>query len=67
MPEYNKETAAERQKIHTKELTDKLEEKLDPETGTSILDENGKVIMEEMTALTNGIRFKLVPVFDITQ
>ena len=147
MPEYNKETAVERQKIRTKELTDKLEtgmkelynsdkykdylksmsnfyqystnnimlihqqmpnatriasfklwdekfnrhvkkgesglyiyapmsvkepetklmEKLDPETGAPILDENGKVIMEEMTALTNGIKFKLVPVFDISQ
>ena len=45
----------------------KLMEKLDPETGAPLLDENGKVIMEEMTALTNGVRFKLVPVFDVSQ
>ena len=45
----------------------KLMEKLDPETGAPLLDANGKVIMEEMTALTNRPRFKLVPVFDQSQ
>ena len=41
-------------------------EKLDEETGAPLLDKDGKVIMEEMTALTN-IRFKLVSVFDVSQ
>jgi len=45
----------------------KLMEKLDPETGAPLLDKDGKVIMEEMTALTNEIKFKLVPVFDQSQ
>ena len=45
----------------------KLMEKLDPETGAPLLDGTGKAIMEEMTALTNGLRFKLVPVFDQSQ
>ncbi len=45
----------------------KLMEKLDPETGAPLLDANGKVIMEEMTAMTSGVRFKLVPVFDVSQ
>jgi uncharacterized protein YqiB (DUF1249 family) len=45
----------------------KLMEKLDPETGAPLLDNDGKVIMEEMTALTGGVRFKLVPVFDVSQ
>ena len=45
----------------------KLMEKLDPETGAPLLDANGNVVMEEMTALTNGVRFKLVPVFDVSQ
>jgi len=46
----------------------KLMEKLDPETGAPMVDENGKVIMEEMTALTSrSIAFKLVPVFDVSQ
>jgi hypothetical protein len=46
----------------------KLMEKLDPETGAPMLDANGKVIMEEMTALTSrSIAFKLVPVFDVSQ
>ena len=45
----------------------KMMEKLDPDTGVPLLDENGKVIMEEMTELTRGVRFKLVPVFDISQ
>ena len=43
-------------------------EKLDPETGAPLLDENGKIIMEEMTALTaNSIKFVLVPTFDVSQ
>lgn len=45
----------------------KLMEKLDPETGAPLFDENGKVVMEEMTALTNRPMFKLVPVFDVSQ
>ena len=53
--------------IKSKEPEKKLMEKLDPETGAPLLDENGKVIMAEMTALTSGIRFKLVPVFDVDQ
>ena len=53
--------------IAVKEPETKLMEKLDPETGAPLLDENGKVIMEEMTALSNIPRFKLVPVFDISQ
>ena len=53
--------------IKDKEPEKKLMEKLDPETGAPLLDENGKVIMEEMAALQNGIRFKLVPVFDVSQ
>ena len=53
--------------IKDKEPEKKLMEKLDPETGAPLLDANGKVIMEEMTALNNGIRFKLVPVFDVQQ
>jgi len=44
-----------------------LMEKLDPETGTPLLDDKGQAIMEEMTSLTNGPRFKLVPVFDVSQ
>ena len=46
----------------------KLMEKLDPETGAPMVDKDGKVIMEEMTALTSrSIAFKLVPVFDVSQ
>ena len=46
----------------------KLMEKLDPNTGKPMLDKDGKVIMEEMTALSNrSISFKLVPVFDVSQ
>jgi hypothetical protein len=46
----------------------KMMEKLDPETGTPMLDKDGKVIMEEMTAINSGgIKFKLVPVFDVSQ
>jgi hypothetical protein len=50
-----------------KEPETKLMEKLDPETGAPLLDENGKAMLEEMTALTNGVKFKLVPVFDVRQ
>jgi hypothetical protein len=45
----------------------KLMEKIDKETGAPLLDKDGKVIMEEMTALTNEMKFKLVPVFDYSQ
>ena len=45
----------------------KLFEKLDPETGAPMLDKDGKVIMEELTELSSGVRFKLVPVFDCSQ
>lgn len=40
-------------------------EKLDPETGAVLLDENGKPIVE-MVATTKP-KFKLVPVFDVSQ
>jgi len=50
-----------------KEHGTKTTEKLDPETGAPLLDENGRAIMEEMTALPNAPRFKLVPVFDVSQ
>ncbi|MCL2775701.1 MAG: DUF3849 domain-containing protein [Oscillospiraceae bacterium] len=53
--------------IADKTLETKMMEKLDPETGAPLLDEHGRIIMEEMTALTNGIKFKLVPVFDVSQ
>ena len=53
--------------IAEKKPETKLMEKLDPETGAPLLDEQGKVIMEEMTAMSNGPRFKLVPVFDVSQ
>jgi len=53
--------------IKDKEPEIKLMEKLDPDTGAPLLDKDGKVIMEEMTALTSGTRFKLVPVFDVSQ
>ena len=53
--------------IAVKEPETKLMEKLDPETGAPLLDESGKVIMEEMTALPSTPRFKLVPVFDVSQ
>jgi len=45
----------------------KLMEKLDPITGAPLLDADGKPVMEEMTALSTGPRFKLVPVFDVSQ
>ena len=46
----------------------KLMEKLDPQTGAPMLDKDGNVIMEEMTALNSrSISFKLVPVFDVSQ
>ena len=44
----------------------KLMEKLDPATGKPFLDENGQPVMEEMTAYSRP-RFKLVPVFDVSQ
>jgi len=53
--------------IKEKEPEKKLMEKLDPETGAPLFDKDGKVIMEEMTALASGIKFKLVPVFDLSQ
>jgi hypothetical protein len=43
-------------------------EKLDLDTGAPMIDKDGKVIMEEMTALNSrSIAFKLVPVFDVSQ
>jgi hypothetical protein len=53
--------------IGSKKEDKKMMEKLDPETGAPMLDTNGKVIMEEMTALKTEVRFKLVPVFDVSQ
>ena len=53
--------------IGEKKPETKLMEKLDPETGVPLLDKDGKVIMEEMTTLGSGPRFKLVPVFDVRQ
>ena len=53
--------------IGKKEPEIKLMEKIDPETGKPMLSKDGNVIMEEMTALTSNIRFKLVPVFDVSQ
>jgi len=53
--------------IMDKKPETKLMEKLDPETGAPLLDANGKPVMEEMTAVSNGPRFKLVPVFDVRQ
>ncbi len=40
-------------------------DKLDPETGVPLLDENGSVITEKVEVTTP--RFKLVPIFDISQ
>ena len=46
----------------------KMMEKLDPDTGAPMIDKDGKVIMEEMTAIPKrSIAFKLVPVFDVSQ
>jgi len=45
----------------------KLFEKLDPETKAPMLDADGKVVMEELTTLGSPPKFKLVPVFDISQ
>ena len=46
----------------------KLMEKLDPDTGAPMIGKDGKVVMEEMTALNSrSIAFKLVPVFDVSQ
>jgi hypothetical protein len=53
--------------IAEKKPETKLMQKLDPETGAPLLDAAGKPVMEEMTALTSGPRFKLVPVFDVSQ
>ena len=39
----------------------------DNATKAPMRDKDGNVIMEEMTALTSNIRFKLVPVFDVSQ
>ena len=51
-----------------KEPETKLFEKIDPETGVPMLDKNGKIIMEEMTALdTSGMRYRPVPTFDVSQ
>ena len=54
--------------IGKKEPETKLFEKLDPTTNKPMLDKEGNVIMEEMTALSSlNMRFKLVPVFDVSQ
>ena len=53
--------------IGEKQPETKLMEKLDPETGAPLLDEDGKPVMEEMTALVSRPRFKEVPVFDVSQ
>ena len=53
--------------IGKKEPETKLFEKIDPATGKPMLSKDGNVIMEELTALTSNIRFKLVPVFDVSQ
>ena len=46
----------------------KMMEKLDPETGAAMLDNDGKIIMEEMTSTPKrNVAFKLVPVFDVSQ
>ncbi|MCL2546182.1 MAG: YodL domain-containing protein [Oscillospiraceae bacterium] len=45
-----------------------LFEKIDPQTGKAVLDDNGKPVMEELTELTKrSVAFKLVPVFDVSQ
>jgi len=47
-----------------------LMEKLDPKTKEPMRDKDNNIILEEMTdvkSLTAGIRFKLVPVFDVSQ
>jgi len=53
--------------IGSKKPETKLFEKIDPETKVPVLDENGKPVMEELTTLGSGPRFKLVPVFDVSQ
>jgi len=45
----------------------KLMEKIDPQTGAPMLDKDGKIIMEEMTALGPEMRFRPAPVFDVSQ
>ena len=53
--------------IAEKKPETKLMEKLDPATGSPILDAAGRPVMEEMTAMSTGPRFKLAPVFDVSQ
>jgi len=54
--------------IGKKEPETKLFEKLDPETKKPMLDKDGNKIMEELTAVSSlNMRFKLVPVFDVSQ
>ena len=53
--------------IGMKEPKKVMMEKLDPATGAPMLDKEGKIIMEEMTEVSKGPRFKLVPVFDVSQ
>jgi hypothetical protein len=53
--------------IIKKESEKKMMEKLDPATNAPIIGEDGEVVMEEMTKLESGPRFKLVHVFDIGQ
>lgn len=40
-------------------------DKIDPDTGAPLLDANGKVVVEELES--ERLRFKLVPVFDVSQ
>ena len=53
----------------SKEPEKVMMEKLDPATGAPLLDNDGKVVMEEMTPLSalNPVKFVLVPVFDVSQ
>ena len=54
--------------IGKKEPETKLFEKIDPETKKPMLDKDGNTIMEELTSLSSlNMRFKLVPVFDVSQ
>ncbi|MCL2047148.1 MAG: ArdC-like ssDNA-binding domain-containing protein [Defluviitaleaceae bacterium] len=53
--------------IGTKKPETKLFEKIDPETKSPMLDKDGNIIMEELTELTKGVKFRLVPVFDVSQ
>ena len=54
--------------IGSKKPETKLFEKIDPATNKPMLDKDGNTIMEELTAVSSlNMRFKLVPVFDVSQ